>query len=99
MKINSVPPSDAISSYVNAVKRSAVQGPQGSGTSDSVELSEGARTFSALMKAARQAMEETGAQEEARAADIMERVQAGTYQVSSWDVASSILGGSRAGEE
>jgi anti-sigma28 factor (negative regulator of flagellin synthesis) len=98
MKINSIPPGDAISKYLNAAKSSPGKHTVSSGV-DSVELSEGARQFAALTKAAKESMEKTNASEKEKAAELEKRISAGAYHVSSRDVAGSILGGPRTIEE
>jgi len=93
MKINPVAQSDAISKYVNSANSTSVKGPLTANISDSVELSEGAQKFSALMKAAKETVEKTGADEEAKVGDIINRMNAGTYKISTEDVVRDILSG------
>lgn len=93
MKINSVGGSDAISNYQN-IKNSTVQKSSPTARiSDSVELSEGAQKYSALLKAARDAVEKAGADEKLKAADLAARISDGSYSVSTGDVVKDILGG------
>ena len=93
MKINPLGRSDAISKYTNGLGSTSAKSSPSAAVSDSIELSEGAQKYSALMKAAKEAMERNDADEQFRAADILTRMKEGTYQVSSEDVVSDILSG------
>lgn len=93
MKINSVSQSDAISKYVNNISNKPVKSPLKAEISDSVELSSGAQKFSALLKSAKEAMEQSGAAEEAKAADIIARMNDNAYKVPTGDVVSGIISG------
>ncbi|MPM36303.1 hypothetical protein SDC9_82898 [bioreactor metagenome] len=93
MKINSVGNSDAISSYQNVKNNTFQKSSPTAHISDSVELSEGAQKYSALLKAAKEAMVKSGSDEEVRAADIAARIKDGSYKVSSDDVVKDILSG------
>lgn len=93
MRINSVQQSDAISKYLNNVNGSPAKVPSVSDISDSVELSEGAQKFSALMKEAKEAMVKAGIDEEVKVADIMARMNNNSYNVSDEDVLNGIMSG------
>jgi hypothetical protein len=93
MKINSVSQNDAISKYINNVNAKPVKAPVKAEISDSVELSDGAQKFAALLKAAKDSMESASTLEEAKAADILAKVNDSTYDVPTKDVVSGILGG------
>ncbi len=94
MTISSVGKSDAIRQYENVAGGSTPKDPPAARISDSVELSEGAQKYAALLKKAKEATETADANETARAAEIAARIQAGTYQASTDDVVGSILSGS-----
>ena len=91
MKINSVSQNDAISKYVNNVGAKPGKSPVKAEITDSVELSAGAQKFAALLKSAKDSMEKSGADEEAKAANILARMNDNTYKVPTGDVVSGIL--------
>jgi len=93
MKINSVSSSDAISNYQNVKNNTVQKSSLTANISDSVVLSEGAQKYSSLLKAAKEAMNKAGADEEARAAEIADQINNGSYKVSSDDVVKDILSG------
>jgi hypothetical protein len=93
MKINSVSQNDAISKYINNVNAKPVKAPVKAEISDSVELSEGAQKFTALLKAAKESMDSASTLEEAKAADILAKMNDNTYNVPTKDVVSGILSG------
>ncbi len=93
MKINSVSQNDAISKYINNVNNKPVKSPIKAEISDSVELSQGAQKFAALLKSARDSMEKSGATEEAKASDIMAKMNNNSYKVPTDDVVSGIMRG------
>ncbi len=93
MRINSVSQNDAISKYINNVNAKPVKGPMATKISDSVELSEGAQKFTALLKAAKEALENASTLEDARAADIMAQIKNNAYDVPVKDVIDGILNG------
>jgi anti-sigma28 factor (negative regulator of flagellin synthesis) len=93
MKVNSVGNSDAISSYQNVKNNTIQKSSLTANISDSVELSEGAQKYSALLKAAKEAVEKAGADEDIRAADIAASIKNGSYNVSSDDVVKNNLSG------
>ncbi len=94
MKINSVGQGDAISKYLNnvgSVQSKPVSAPK---ISDTVELSEGAQKYSAIMKAAKAAADKIGSDEDAKVADIKARIKNNTYAVSDQQITDSIINGS-----
>ena len=93
MKINSVSQNDAISKYINNVNNKPVRSPVKADISDSVELSEGAQKFAALLKAAKDSLETSGKTEEAKVADIIARMNDNSYKVPTGDVVSGIMSG------
>ncbi len=93
MKINSVSQNDAISKYINNVNSKTVKSTAKAEVSDSVELSEGAKKFAALLKAAKDSMDSSGETEDAKAADIMAKMNDNSYNVSTGDVVSGIMSG------
>jgi hypothetical protein len=93
MKINSVAQSDAISKYVNTVNSKPVKSPLKAEISDSVELSEGAQKYAALLRSAKDSMENSSVAEEAKASAIMAKMNDNAYKVPTKDVVSGILSG------
>lgn len=91
MKINSVEQSDSISKYVNNVGNNPSKKPVEANISDTVELSEGAQKYSALMKAAKESADKIGSDEAAKVADIMARIRSNSYEVSDKQIVNSIL--------
>ncbi|UOO37306.1 flagellar biosynthesis anti-sigma factor FlgM [Oscillospiraceae bacterium CM] len=92
MKINSVSQNDAISKYVHTINSKPTPAAVKTGINDSVELSEGAQKYAALLKAAKDSIDSPGA-EEAKAADIMARMNNNSYNVPTGDVVGSIMSG------
>lgn len=93
MKINPISQSDAISKYVNNINKTPVKNRVTANISDSLELSEGAQKFSALIKEAKEAVEKLGAGEEAKSAAIASQIDNNSYDVSSNNVVNDILSG------
>ncbi len=98
MKINSISSADAVSKYHNSVSPVAKSKPS-VGVSDSVELSDGAQKYSALLKTAKDEMAKTDQQEQARAESIKAQIGANAYHVSGGSVVKDILGGWPTGQE
>lgn len=92
MRINSVAQSDAISKYINTVGAKPVKSPLKAEITDSVELSPGAQKFAALLRSAKDSME-IGAAEDAKAADIMAKMNDNAYKIPTGDVVSGIMRG------
>ncbi len=93
MNINAVNQNAAISNYMTNVNNKPVKSPIKADFSDSLELSEGAQKFSALLKAAKDSMDNSGKAEEAKVADIMAKMNDSTYNVPTGDVVSGIMRG------
>ena len=93
MKINAVSQNDAISKYINNVNSKPVKSPVKADISDSVELSDGAKKFAALLKSAKDSMDNSGKAEDAKVADIMAKMNNNSYKVPTGDVVSGIMGG------
>jgi hypothetical protein len=93
MRINSVQQSDAISKYINNVNTASAKNPISTKISDTVELSEGAQKFAALMREAKESMEGADSAEEAKAADIIAKMNNQSYKVSTDDVVNEIMKG------
>ena len=90
MKINAVSQNDAISKYINNVNNKPVKSPIKADISDRFEPSEGAQKFAALLKSAKDSMENPGTAEEAKVADIMAKMNNNSYKVPTGDVVSGI---------
>ncbi|SHH83209.1 Anti-sigma-28 factor, FlgM [Sporobacter termitidis DSM 10068] len=93
MRINSVSQNDAISKYINNVNSKPVKSPLKAEISDSVELSAGAQKFAAFLKSAKDSIDKSSTAEDARAADIMEKLDSNTYEVPTDDIVGGILSG------
>lgn len=93
MKINAVTQNDAIAKYMTNVNNKPVRSPVKADISDSVELSEGAQKYAALLKAAKDSVENSGKTEEAKVADIMAKMNNNSYKISTDDVVSGIMSG------
>ena len=93
MKINSVGQGDAISKYLNNVGGVQSKPSSAPTISDTVELSEGAQKYSAIMKAAKASAEKIGTDEDAKVADIKARIKNNSYVVSDEQIADSIING------
>jgi hypothetical protein len=90
MRINSVSHSDAISKYMNVVSGKPVKGELKAEITDSVVLSEGAQKYASLLKSVKDSVDKSSAAEEAKAADIMARMNSNTYKVPTEDVVRGI---------
>ena len=75
------------------INNKPVKSPIKADISDSVELSEGAQKYSELLKAAKDAMENSGKSEEAKVADIMAKMNNNSYKVPTGDIVSGIMSG------
>lgn len=89
MRVNSVSRSDLLRQYVVRPKVNIEQTPA---VSDKTELTDGAKTFSAALKAAEDIMETRSAEEMAHINKVAEQVRNNTYSVPGWKVAQKILG-------
>jgi flagellar hook-basal body complex protein FliE len=93
VRINSVSQNDAIQRYMNTVNNKPVKSELKAEITDRFEPSEGAQKFAALLKSAKDSMEQSGAAEEAKAADIMAKMNSNSYKVPTGDVVSGIMSG------
>ncbi len=91
MRINSVPPNDLLSKYVHVREKTAVSQPKKAGF-DRTELTSEAQTFSASLRAVKEAMQSHAPERQERIRQIAEQIRQGTYEVSGQDVAKKILG-------
>ena len=89
MKVNSIGPSELIRQYM--VRPKMAMETQSS-VSDKTELTEGAKTFSAALKAAQELMDTRTTDQVARINEITEQIKNGTYSVSGSKVAEKIIG-------
>lgn len=89
MKVNSVNPSELLRQYAVRPKMAAEQQ---SSVSDKTELTEGAKTFSAALKAAQDIMDTRTSQQVDRINEVTEQIKNGTYAVSGDKVAEKIIG-------
>ncbi len=89
MRVNSVSPADLLRQYVVRPKNS-IDNTQS--VSDKTELTDGAKTFSAALKAAEELMETRTPQELSRIQDVAEQIRNNTYSVPGRQVAEKILG-------
>lgn len=90
MRIDSIPPKDLLNRYIHVREKVASQPPVSS--TDAAELTTEAKTFSAALKAAREAMETRTPEEISRIAEVAKQVADGTYSVSGDKIAQKIFG-------
>ena len=91
MRIDSIPPKDLLNKYVNI--RDRMETPVDKPVStDKVVLTSAAKTFSASLKAAKEAMASRTPEEQKHIDEVTEQVRQGTYSVSGYKVAEKILG-------
>ncbi|MGI6192277.1 MAG: flagellar biosynthesis anti-sigma factor FlgM [Christensenellales bacterium] len=89
MRINSIPPKDLISS-MRVRERFIVDKP--ASHAERAELTSEAKTFTAALRAAKEAIEMEPAANQRRVEEIAQRIANGTYHVSGTDVARKMLG-------
>lgn len=89
MRVNSVNPSELFRQYVVRPKMEVEHAPS---VSDRTELTEGAKTFSAALKAAQESMETRTPAELAHINDVAEQIRNNSYSVPGYKVAEKILG-------
>ncbi len=89
MKVNSIGPSELIRQYVVRPKMAAEERPS---VSDKTELTDGAKTFSAALKAAQELMDTRTSQQVEHINEVTEQIKNGTYSVSGIKVAQKIIG-------
>ncbi len=99
MRIGGINQTEMIARYQNTINASAPKAERAAAIHDSVELSEGAQQYAALVKQARAQLDQADAAEESRVQDIAARIHAGDYQVFAGAVADSILTGMNEGEQ
>lgn len=91
MRINSIPPKDLYLQYVNSARDISPIAPRPSLGVDKVELTDGAKTFSAVLRAAK-----AGIGDEAVSASKVEgvkrRIESNTYNIPGYAVAEKMLG-------
>ena len=90
MRIDSIPPKELISQYIHVRERAPVDTPVAS--ADKAELTSEAKTFSAALKAARDAIESRTPEEQKHIDEVAKAIADGTYSVSGEKVAQKILG-------
>jgi len=91
MRINSIPPQDLLNRYINIRERVTIAPERSAGT-DKVEFTSDAKTFSASLKAAREALASRSPEEQARIGEVAEQIRNNTYSVPGYKVAEKILG-------
>lgn len=89
MRVNSVNPSDLFRQYVVRPKMTVEQAPSGS---DKTELTDGAKTFSAALKAAEELMDTRTPEEISHINEVAGQISNNTYSVPGYQVAEKILG-------
>lgn len=89
MRVNSVNPSDLFRQYV---VRPTMAVDQAAPMSDKTELTDGAKTFSAALKAAQELVEQRTPAELAHINEVAQQIRNNTYSVPGYKVAEKILG-------
>lgn len=92
MKISSVNQSEAVSKYYTVGETSSKTSAK-MNISDKVELSEGAQKFSALIKAAKESLNASAPEEDAKVSEIIAKIRSNSYDVSTDDVVRDIMRG------
>ena len=90
MRIDSIPPKELLNRYIHVRERAVVETPV-SGT-DEAQLTSEAKTFSAALKAAKEAIETRSPEEIRHIQEVAKQINEGTYSVPGIDVAAKILG-------
>mgnify|MGYP000961827036 CR=1 FL=1 len=90
MRINSIPPKELLNSYTRVRERVNVEKP--STNAERAELTSEAKTFTAALKAAKEAVEMEPINNKSRIEAISQKIADGTYSVSGEDVARKMLG-------
>ena len=90
MRIDSIPPKELLNRYIHVREKVVSEPPVSS--SDAAELTTEAKTFSAALKAAREAMETRTPEELSRIEEVARKVADGTYSVPGEKVAQKIFG-------
>lgn len=89
MRVNSVNPSDLFRQYV---VRPTMAVDQAAPMSDKTVLTDGAKTFSAALKAAQELVEQRTPAELAHINEVAQQIRNNTYSVPGYKVAEKILG-------
>ncbi|MGI6151269.1 MAG: flagellar biosynthesis anti-sigma factor FlgM [Christensenellales bacterium] len=90
MRINSIPPKDLINSSMRVRERLIVDKP--ATLAERAELTSEAKTFTAALRAAKEAIEMEPVKNQNRVEEITKKIADGTYRVSGEDVARKMLG-------
>lgn len=90
MRINSIPPKELYYQYVHVKEKAAPVASQNL-TSDKVELTSNAKTFSAALKAAKDSMDVRTPSETNRIEEIRQQIKSGTYSVPGYKIAEKML--------
>jgi anti-sigma28 factor (negative regulator of flagellin synthesis) len=90
MRINSIPPKELLNRYIH-VRGKTTDKPAASPT-DQTELTSEAKTFSAALKAAKEAIETRTPEQLKHIEEVKKQVTDGTYSVPGEKVAEKILG-------
>ena len=91
MRINSIPPKELLYQYVY-VKDKPISPVQPPAVTDKVELTDEAKTFSAALRAARDAMDVRSPAETNRIETVRQQIKDQTYSVPGSLVAGKMLG-------
>lgn len=90
MRINSIPPKELLNSYARVREKVDVEKP--APFAEKAELTSEAKTFTAALKAAKEAVETEPANNQRRIEELSQKIADGTYCVSGEDVARKMLG-------
>lgn len=91
VRINSIPPKELYYQYVHVKEKAAPVVSQNL-TSDKVELTSDAKTFSVALKAAKDSIDVRTPVETNRIEQIRQQIKNGTYSVPGFKVAEKMLG-------
>lgn len=92
MKINSIPSSNMVESYKGKPVKPVEQAQQ-SYKSDRVELSDEAKSFSAVIQEVKDKLDVRTSGEKRHLDDVARQIEDGTYDVDSSKIAEKMLGG------
>ena len=90
MRIDSIPPKELLNQYIHIRGSATVENPVSS--TDQAELTTEAKTFSAALKAAKEAIGKRTPEEQSRIDEVAKQIADGTYSVPGDEVAQKILG-------
>ena len=91
MRINSIPPKEIFYQYVHVKDKVTAPAQQNTST-DKVELTNDAKTFSTVFKAAKDSLETRSASDTKRIEEIAQQIKDKTYNVPGYKVAEKMLG-------